>query len=317
MKYEESQPQPDDSKQEQDNGPSVKYQKLAEVGKGTYGTVYKALDRYTGHIVAIKKMSFGKPDEGIPPVILRETAILRDLHHPNIVHLESIIVEDTHISLVFEFVETDLKKYMESFRYGLGPDQIKKFLFQLLLAVRYLHSKKIFHRDIKPQNILVDSKGCLKLTDFGLSRHFGFPLKTYTREVVTLYYRAPEIFLGDEHYLAAIDVWSIGCIFAEMVNNDFIFQGETEVSILFTIFHKLGTPTEETWPGVSQLPNMNPNFPHWPQRHIRQFVPSLEPQGQDLLEKMLILNPEERISTKDALDHPYFDDIRDLYPSYE
>ena len=165
------------------------------------------------------------------------------------------------------------------------------------------------HRDLKPQNLLVDKEGTLKLADFGLARAFMIPLRTYTHEVVTLWYRAPEILMGQRTYAPGIDTWSIGVIFAEMVNKRPLWPGDSEIDEIFRIFRTLGTPTEETWPGVSQLPDYKPNFPQWAPKQLSKIVPTLDPLGVDLLSKMLVYVPSKRISTKAALMHPWFDDI--------
>lgn len=150
----------------------------------------------------------------------------------------------------------------------------------------------------------------LKLADFGLARAIGIPVRTYTHEVVTLWYRAPEVLLGSKHYSTSVDMWSVGCIFAEMASQQPLFPGDSEIDELFRIFRVLGTPTEESWPGVSQLPDYKPDFPRWPAVPLKGAVPQLDADGLDLLSKMLIYDPGKRISAKRAQEHPYFDEIR-------
>jgi cyclin-dependent kinase 2 len=142
------------------------------------------------------------------------------------------------------------------------------------------------------------------------SSRAGIPVRTYTHEVVTLWYRAPEILLGAKHYSTPVDIWSIGCIFCEMLNHRALFPGDSEIDELFRIFRVLGTPTEETWPGVSALPDFKPNFPQWQRQDWEQVVPGLDPVGIDLLNQMLVYEPSRRINARAALSHAYFDDVR-------
>ena len=149
----------------------------------------------------------------------------------------------------------------------------------------------------------------IKIADFGLARAFNVPLATYTHEVVTLWYRAPEILMGSKHYGTAVDVWSIGCIMAELIDNKPLFPGDSEIDELYKIFQVLGTPSEKNWPGVSNLPYYKPTFPNWSGNHLQRLYPQLCPKGLDLLNKMLTYDPSKRISAKQALNHPYFDDL--------
>ena len=187
---------------------------------------------------------------------------------------------------------------------------MQSYLYQLLKGVAYCHSHRVIHRDLKPQNLLIDMDGALKLADFGLARAFGIPVRTYTHEVVTLWYRAPEILLGSRHYSTAVDVWSVGCIFAELAANGApLFKGDSEIDQIFKIFQVMGTPKERDWPGIEELPDYQPSFPSWPAQPLAKRLPALEPDGIDLLERMLIYEPGKRISAKEALLHPYFDDL--------
>lgn len=177
-------------------------------------------------------------------------------------------------------------------------------------GIAFCHSRRILHRDLKPQNLLIDKEGMLKLADFGLARAIGIPVRTYTHEIVTLWYRAPEVLLGAKHYSTAVDMWSVGCIFAEMASHTPLFPGDSEIDELFKIFRVLGTPTEAIWPGVSQLPDYKPSFPQWPAVSLSKAVPYLDSDGIDLLSKMLVYDPGKRISAKRALEHPFFNEIR-------
>jgi len=289
-----------------------RYQKLEKVGEGTYGVVYKARDKTNGEIVALKKTRLETEDEGVPSTAIREISLLRELNHPNIVDLKEVVHADAKLYLVFEFLDQDLKKYMDSVGKNLKPMLVKSYLYQLLKGITFCHQRRIFHRDLKPQNLLIDRYGTLKLADFGLARAFGVPIRTYTHEVVTLWYRAPEILLGGKQYSTAVDMWSVGCIFAEMATRAPLFPGDSEIDELFRIFRTLGTPTEETWPGVSQYRDFKPTFPKWSPRPLSTILPDLEPEGLDLLSQMLVYEPGKRISSIAAMQHPYFDDLKAL-----
>jgi cyclin-dependent kinase len=228
---------------------------------GTYGVVYKARDlANSGRIVALKKIRLEAEDEGVPSTAIREISLLKELRDPNIVRLFNIVHSDGHkLYLVFEFVDLDLKRYMEALpvsdggrgkalpegssatimQLGLGEVVVRKFMMQLCEGIKYCHSRRVLHRDLKPQNLLIDKEGNLKLADFGLARAFGVPLRTYTHEVVTLWYRAPEILLGGRQYSTGVDMWSVGCIFAEMCTRKPLFPGDSEIDEIFKIFRQV------------------------------------------------------------------------------
>lgn len=224
------------------------------------------------------------------------------------VSFKDVVHAEKKLYLVFEYLDQDLKRFMDSVKF-LRPMLIKSYLFQLVNGIAYCHSFRVLHRDLKPQNLLIDRTGKLKLADFGLARAFGIPVRHYTHEVVTLWYRAPEILLGARKYSTPVDVWSIGCIFAEMVMRAPLFPGDSEIDQLYKIFQALGTPTEHVWEGVTHLPDYNVEFPKWPQTSIGERVTELDPQGVNLLSSMLIYDPNRRITAIDALRHPYFNDI--------
>ncbi|KAF8233770.1 CMGC/CDK/CDC2 protein kinase [Tricholoma matsutake] len=276
----------------------------------TYGVVYKARDVGTNQIVALKKIRLEAEDEGVPSTAIREISLLKELKDDNIVKLLDIVHADQKLYLVFEFLDVDLKRYMETGNQNRTPitlDIVKKFTYQLNAGLLYCHSHRILHRDLKPQNLLIDKRDNLKLADFGLARAFGIPMRTYTHEVVTLWYRAPEVLLGSRHYSTAIDMWSVGCIFAEMAMQGApLFPGDSEIDQIFKIFRILGTPNEDVWPGVSGLPDYKPAFPQWSHQDITRIVPTLDEQAIDMLKRTLTYDSAKRISAKRALDHPYF-----------
>ncbi|XP_032065024.1 cyclin-dependent kinase 3 isoform X2 [Thamnophis elegans] len=283
------------------------FQKVEKIGEGTYGVVYKARNKQTGQLVALKKIRLDSETEGVPSTAIREISLLKELKHPNIVRLLDVVHNQKKLYLVFEYLNQDLKKYMDSSRTGELPlNLIKSYLYQLLQGVSFCHSHRVIHRDLKPQNLLINEMGAIKLADFGLARAFGVPLRTYTHEVVTLWYRAPEILLGCKYYSTAVDIWSIGCIFAEMVARKALFPGDSEIDQLFRIFRTLGTPTESLWPGVTNLPDYKGNFPKWPRKDMKVIIPNLDQDGRDLLLQLLMYDPNKRISAKAALNHQYF-----------
>ncbi|CAL1701864.1 unnamed protein product [Somion occarium] len=275
------------------------------------------MDRYSkiekvGEVVALKKIRLEAEDEGVPSTAIREISLLKELKDDNVVRLLDIVHADQKLYLVFEFLDVDLKRYMENCNKSGSPitlDIVKRFTHQLTSGLLYCHSHRILHRDLKPQNLLIDKHNNLKLADFGLARAFGIPMRTYTHEVVTLWYRAPEVLLGSRHYSTAIDMWSVGCIFAEMIRRGHpLFPGDSEIDQIFKIFKILGTPNEETWPGVRQLPDYKPTFPQWVAQDVAHQVPTLDVNGLDLLKAMLTYDISKRISAKRTLDHPYFAD---------
>ncbi|KAF4365380.1 hypothetical protein F8388_012536 [Cannabis sativa] len=222
------------------------FEKLEKVGEGTYGKVYRAREKVTGKIVALKKTRLHEDEEGVPPTTLREVSILRMLSRdPHIVRLMDVKQGlnkegKTVLYLVFEYMETDLKKFIRSFRQTTEKvplDTVKTLMFQLCKGVAFCHGHGILHRDLKPHNLLMDRKTMmLKIADLGLARAFTVPLKKYTHEILTLWYRAPEVLLGATHYSTGVDMWSVGCIFAELVTTQALFPGDSELQQLLHIF---------------------------------------------------------------------------------
>ncbi|KAG8228043.1 hypothetical protein J437_LFUL007213 [Ladona fulva] len=287
------------------------YQKIEKIGEGTYGVVYKGKNKKTGQMVAMKKIRLENEDEGIPSTAIREISLLKELQHPNIVSLEAVVMEESKLYLIFEFLSMDLKRHMDTLPKGepLDGATVKSYLYQILQAVLFCHQRRVLHRDMKPQNLLIDGKGTIKVADFGLGRAFGIPVRVYTHEVVTLWYRSPEVLLGSSRYSCPIDIWSVGCIFSEMASRRPLFQGDSEIDQLFRIFRVLRTPTEAIWPGVSQLPDYKATFPNWTLNTLSKTVKNLDENGLDLLQKMLVYDPASRISAKAAVNHPYFHDL--------
>ncbi|XP_076441299.1 cyclin-dependent kinase 1-B-like [Babylonia areolata] len=284
------------------------YAKIEKIGEGTYGVVYKGRHRRTNQLVALKKIRLENDEEGVPSTAVREISMLKELQHPSIVKLLDVLMQDNKLYLVFEFLSMDLKKYLDSLPNGQQMDRmlIKSYMYQIVSGILFCHKRRVLHRDLKPQNLLIDNKGGIKIADFGLARAFGIPVRVYTHEVVTLWYRAPEILLGSARYSTPVDVWSIGTMFAEMANRRPLFHGDSEIDQLFRIFRTMGTPTEDTWPGVSSLPDYKSNFPCWKGVQFSSTVKNLDEHGMDLLQKCLFYDPVKRISCKTMINHPYF-----------
>jgi len=288
-----------------------KYQKLEKIGEGTYGIVYKAKDKKTQELLALKKIRLEAEDEGIPSTAIREISLLKQLQHPNIVRLYDVVHTEKKLTLVFEFLDQDLKKYLDACGdNGLEPETVKSFLYQLLQGVAYCHQHRVLHRDLKPQNLLINTEGELKLADFGLARAFGIPVRNYTHEVVTLWYRAPDVLMGSRKYSTPVDIWSVGCIFAEMVNGRPLFPGSSESDQLTKIFKTLGTPNKKSWPGVAELPEYKENFTVYPPQLLKKICRRLDNAGLELLSRMLQFDPAKRISAENAMKHPYFKDLK-------
>lgn len=287
-----------------------RYRKLEKIGEGTYGVVYKAKDLATGEIVALKKIRLEAEDEGIPSTAIREISLLKELQHPNIVRLYDVVHTEHKLTLVFEYLDQDLKKYLDHCDGRSDMGVLQSFLFQLIRGVQFCHQHRVLHRDLKPQNLLINREGELKLADFGLARAFGIPVRSYTHEVVTLWYRAPDVLLGSRNYSTAVDVWSIGCIFAEMCRGRPLFPGTSDEDQLKRIFKALGTPSPEIYPAITELPEWNPASPLLTPvtsaRPWADLVPGYSEDALDLLSKMLVYDPALRIGCDDALSHPYF-----------
>ncbi|KAK6466706.1 cyclin-dependent kinase 16-like isoform X1 [Huso huso] len=214
------------------------YVKLDKLGEGTYATVYKGKSKLTDNLVALKEIRL-EHEEGAPCTAIREVSLLKDLKHANIVTLHDIIHTEKSLTLVFEYLDKDLKQYLDDCGSCITMHNVKLFLFQLLRGLAYCHSRKVLHRDLKPQNLLINERGELKLADFGLARAKSIPTKTYSNEVVTLWYRPPDILLGSTDYSTPIDMWGVGCIFYEMSTGRPLFPGSTVEEELHFIFKLL------------------------------------------------------------------------------
>ncbi|XP_041897378.1 cyclin-dependent kinase 15 isoform X4 [Corvus kubaryi] len=269
-------------------GAATSYVHLEKLCEGSCATVYKGISRINSQLVALKVIKL-EAEEGVPFTAIREASLLKCLKHANIVLLHDIIQTKETLTFVFEYV---------------------LFMFQLLRGLAYIHQQHILHRDLKPQNLLISCLGELKLADFGLARAQSIPRQTYSSEVVTLWYRPPDVLLGATAYSSDIDIWSAGCIFVEMIQGQPIFAATSGThEQLEKIWAVLGVPTEDTWPGLSKLPNYNPELvaSRRPQR-LRVICDRMSrvPAAENLASRMLTAFPPGRISAQDALLHGFF-----------
>ncbi|KAK4291254.1 hypothetical protein Pmani_028116 [Petrolisthes manimaculis] len=310
----------------------IKYERLAKIGQGTFGEVFKARDRRTGKVVALKKILMENEKEGFPITALREIRILKLLRHENVVNLLEIArtkgppppglqkpaKATPHMSslstffLVFEFCEHDLAGLLSNVNVKFNLGEIKKVMQQLLNGLYYIHSNKILHRDLKASNVLITKNGILKLADFGLARAFstsrGGPNR-YTNRVVTLWYRPPELLLGERNYGPPVDMWGAGCIMAEMWTRTPILQGSTEQHQLALITKLCGSITPEIWPSVENYDLFNKmELVKGQQRRVCERLKHYvrDSLALDLLDKLLTLDPSKRTDSSSALDHDFF-----------
>eukprot|EP00252_Welwitschia_mirabilis_P019686 TRINITY_DN4625_c0_g1_i1.p1 TRINITY_DN4625_c0_g1~~TRINITY_DN4625_c0_g1_i1.p1 ORF type:complete len:465 (-),score=71.04 TRINITY_DN4625_c0_g1_i1:289-1683(-) len=312
------------------------YDLIGKIGEGTYGLVFLACSKANKNLcVAIKKFKQSKDGDGVSPTAIREIMLLREFSHENIVKLVNVHINysDMSLYLAFDYAEHDLYEIIRHHREKLNHHPIsqytvKSFLWQLLNGLNYLHSNWIIHRDLKPSNILVmgegEEQGMIKIADFGLARIYQAPLKPLCDNgvVVTIWYRAPELLLGAKHYTSAVDMWAVGCIFAELLTLKPLFQGVEakgspnpfQFDQLDKIFKILGHPNTEKWPTLASLPLWQSNKHIQQPKHenmvpigLHNVVPlPLKSPGYDLLSKMLEYDPRKRITAAQALEHEYF-----------
>jgi len=299
------------------------YEELCIIGRGAYGTVFKAKDTVNDRVVALKRVCIvnSTEEKGVPVSTLREITLLKQLDnmlHPNIVRMFDAFQtfksdtdtpdgpQEVVLTIVFEHVEQDLSTFIhKSQPCGLTEDVIKNLMQQLLHGIDYLHTNRMIHRDIKPQNILITKNKQVKIADFGLARVYGF-CKLVTSVVVTLWYRAPEILLRAP-YAMMVDLWSVGTIMAEMYNRRPLFRGKSDVNQLHNILSVIGSPQKTEWPEQVSLPY--DSFQNYPAVDLRTKIPDMCEEGADLISKLLLFDPNKRINARKCLIHAYFDDV--------
>jgi cyclin-dependent kinase len=282
-----------------------RYRRLEVLGRGPYGKIIKALDTVTNHTIAMKQAIIDWETDGMPTAVMREVVTLKELADCEcIVSLLDVVVIEQRVFLICEYLDADLRQLIQTRQLELRD--IKRVFLQILEALEVCHSRAIMHRDLRPENVLLDLDLNVKLTEFSLAKTFQFPVKPYTKGVQSLWYRAPEVLLGSDGYSAAIDIWSAGCILTELFNRSPLFNSDNELGQLHRIFSATGTPTERNWPGVTQMSNSSPIFPQLDAVGFSQLVPLADSTALDLIQKLLALNPSQRISAKQARSHPFF-----------
>ncbi|EAU90613.1 CMGC/CDK/CDK7 protein kinase [Coprinopsis cinerea okayama7 len=282
-----------------------KWLKDRKVGEGAYAVVYQGREASTGRKVAIKKIKVGQFKDGLDMSAIREVKFLRELKHQNVIELLDVFSSKKNLNLVLEFLDTDLEIIIRDRSLVFLPADIKSWMAMTFRGLEFCHRNWILHRDLKPNNLLIASDGQLKIADFGLARDFADPGYKMTCQVITRWYRPPELLYGCRYYGTGVDIWSVGCIFAELMLRIPYLAGESDMDQLKTIFRALGTPTEEEWPGHTKLPDYVPvgQFPKTP---LRDLFTAASADALNLLSKCLVYEPRKRISAREALNHPYF-----------
>ncbi|KAK3782236.1 hypothetical protein RRG08_048694 [Elysia crispata] len=287
---------------------TARYEKIDFLGEGQFATVYKAKDVVTDNIVAVKKIKLGSRSEaadGINRTALREIKLLQELRHENIIGLLDVFGQKSNVSIVFDFMETDLEVVIRDTNIIMTAPHIKSYILQTLLGLEYLHVNWVLHRDMKPNNLLINEKGVLKIGDFGLARFYGSPSRPYSHQVVTRWYRCPELLFGARSYGDGVDIWAVGCIAAELLIRAPFLPGDTDLDQLNRIFQVLGTPTEADWPDMKCLPDYV-TFKEFPRHPMKEIFTAASDDLLDVLDMTLAINPARRCSASQALQMSYF-----------
>ncbi|XP_054859623.1 cyclin-dependent kinase 20 [Eublepharis macularius] len=286
------------------------YSILGRIGEGAHGIVFKAKNIETGETVALKKVALHKPKDGIPNQALREIKALQEIEeNQHVVKLMDVFPHGTGFVLVFEYMLSDLSEVIRNSEQPLADAQVKSYMLMLLKGVEFCHANSIMHRDLKPANLLISSTGQLKIADFGLARIFtrDDEDRLYSHQVATRWYRAPELLYGARKYDEGVDLWAVGCIFAELLNNSPLFPGVNDIEQLCCVLRVLGTPNQKIWPESVELPDYKKiSFKEKLPIPLEQVVPDASPQAVQLLKQFLVYPSKQRVRAAQALLHPYF-----------
>ncbi|KCV68723.1 CMGC/CDK/CDK7 protein kinase [Fonticula alba] len=290
-----------------------------KLGSGTFGDVYLGVDSLDDQTkVAIKRVRMTHYKTGLDITALREVRALREMNHVNVIQLLDAYIESHNMHMVLEFLDHDLKNLIEERSIIFSAEHIKSWMLMTLRGVHHCHVNGILHRDLKPDNLLISAGGVLKVADFGLARHApgvralqpGAAPAPISPNVVTRFYRSPELLLGARVYSFAVDIWSVGCIFAELFVRTPYFTGEdSDISQLMTIYNAMGTPDEASWPGISTLPGFIQPNNRIPPSPLGSVLSAASKDAISLMEALLVMNPLRRISAEEALRHPYFSNL--------
>ncbi|XP_035672668.1 cyclin-dependent kinase-like 1 [Branchiostoma floridae] len=294
-----------------------KFEKLGKIGEGSYGVVFKCRNRDTGQLVAIKKFVESEDDLLIKKIALREIRMLKQLKHANLVNLLEVFRRKRRLHLVFEYCDHTVLNELDRNPKGVPEHQTKRIIWQTLQAVNFCHQHNCIHRDVKPENILITKQGVIKLCDFGFARLLTGPGDEYTDYVATRWYRAPELLVGDTQYGPPVDVWAIGCVFAELICGQALWPGKSDVDQLYLIRKTLG----DLIPRHQQIFSTNQFFngltiPEPERREpLEHKFPNISPQALSFMKGCLQMDPASRLTCEELLDHPYFDLFRDEFDS--
>ncbi|XP_050783305.1 cyclin-dependent kinase 20 isoform X3 [Gopherus flavomarginatus] len=295
----------------QTSQPSMdQYSILGRIGEGAHGIVFKAKNVETGETVALKKVALRRLEDGIPNQALREIKALQEIEeNQHVVKLKAVFPHGAGFVLVFEYMLSDLAEVIRNAQQPLTQAQVKGYMLMLLQGVAFCHANNIMHRqDLKPANLLISCTGQLKIADFGLARVFSSDAgRLYSHQVATRWYRAPELLYGARKYDEGVDLWAVGCIFAELLNNSPLFPGENDIEQLCCVLRVLGTPSQRIWPEITELPDYNKiSFKDNPPIPLEEVLPDAPPLALQLLKHFLVYPSRERVKAAQALLHPYF-----------
>ncbi|XP_074659231.1 cyclin-dependent kinase-like 1 isoform X2 [Tubulanus polymorphus] len=292
-----------------------KYERLGKIGEGSYGVVFKCRNKDTGQLMAIKKFVEPEDDPLIKKIAMREIRMLKQLKHPNLVNLIEVFRRKKRLHLVFEYVDHTVLNELDRCPRGVPEQTTKKIIWQTIQAVKFCHQHNCIHRDVKPENILITKNGTVKLCDFGFARLLTGPGDDYTDYVATRWYRSPELLVGDTVYGPPVDIWAIGCVFAELLTGQALWPGRSDVDQLYLIRKTLG----DLIPRHMEIFSTNTFFHGLtiPEPDVMEplsvKIPNIHPAAMDFLQGCFAMDPEKRLSCKELLGHHYFDQFAEIY----